>query len=108
MRSGVILTTQEADALIQLGQQVKRARLRRNLSQAELAVRVGITRKVVVALEAGEASSGVAVLLKVMSVLGYPDRLTELLRHDPIGDDLEEVHGRQRAGRRREDGVADF
>lgn len=107
MRRSVFLSSDESGSLRLLGQRIRRARLRRNLSQADLAERVGVTRKVIVALEAGAEKSGLAVVMKVLSVFGYPERLPDLLESDPVGDDLEEVSGRQRAGRRG-DGVEDF
>ncbi len=107
MRRAVFLSKDETDSLRLLGQRVRRARLRRNLSQADLAERVGVTRKVIVALEAGAETAGLAVVMRVLSVFGYPERLPGLLENDPIGDDFEEVNGRQRAGRRG-DGVEDF
>lgn len=82
------------------------ARLRRNLSQADLAVRAGVTRKVIVALEAGSPGTSVGVLAKVMGILGYPERLAGMLESDPLGEDLEAVHGRKKAGGRAN--VADF
>ncbi|MEI6560440.1 MAG: helix-turn-helix transcriptional regulator, partial [Rhodospirillaceae bacterium] len=107
VRRTLILTSDEAEALREFGHQVRRARLRRNMSQAELAERTGVTRKVVVAMEAGAQSSGLAFVAKVLAVFGYAGRLGDLLKDDPIGEDLVDVHGRQRA-RRRDDGVADF
>lgn len=106
MRRALILTTEEVETLRELGHQVRRARLRRNMSQAELAERAGVTRKVVVALEAGAQSSGLAFVAKVLAVFGYVGCLGELLKDEPI-EDLVDEHGRQRA-RRRDDGVADF
>lgn len=102
----VLLTSDEHEAMERLGHRVRLARLRRNLSQDELAVRAGTTRKTVRALEQGRASVSVGLLLKVMAILGYPDRLPGLLESDPLGEDLEAIHGRRRAGG--VGGVADF
>jgi transcriptional regulator with XRE-family HTH domain len=89
-----------------LGRRVRLARLRRNLSQEQMAERAGVTRKTYQALEARAASTSVSLLVKVMSILGYPERIAALLESDPIGEDLEEFHGRKHAGGR--SGVADF
>lgn len=106
MARQVILTTDESASLERLGQRLRRARLRRNLTQADVAERAGINRKVVVALEAGAAGTGIGALVKVLAVMGYPERIADLLESDPIGEDLEEVFGRKRAGKR--DGMEDF
>lgn len=89
-----------------LGQRVKLARLRRNLSQAEMAERAGVSRMTWVALEAGRGTTSVALLARALEILGYPERLPALLESDPLGEDLEAVHGRRRGGV--SDGLADF
>ena len=58
----------------QLGKELRRMRLERNLSQAEVANRAGLDRTTVVKLEAGRA----ATMLTVVQVLRAMDRL-ELL-----------------------------
>jgi transcriptional regulator with XRE-family HTH domain len=54
-----------------LGAELRRMRLERNLSQAEVATRAGLDRTTVVKLEAGRA----ATLLTVVQVLRAMDRL---------------------------------
>lgn len=76
MTRGVILTSGEADSLKRLGERLRAARLRRNLSQEEVAIRMGVTRKVLVGLEAGAPGVSVVALAKIMAVLGYPERLS--------------------------------
>jgi len=107
MSRAVILTPEEEDGLAKLGQRLKLARLRRNLTQVDVAERAGATRKSIVALEAGRASVGIGLLVKVLGVLGYPGRIAELLESDPVGEDVAMVHGRKQA-RRTPDDVADF
>lgn len=106
MSRQVILTSVETDSLVRFSERLRLARLRRNLSQADVAERAGVTRKVIVSLEAGAPGTSIGVLAKVMGVLGYPERLAALLESDPLGEDLEAVHGRKKAGGRA--GVADF
>ena len=102
----VILTHQEAEILATLGQRLKLARLRRNLTQDDMAERAGVSRKTVVAMEAGAAGTSIAVLAKAMSILGYPERVADLLASDSLGEGMEAVSGRKRAKRRSD--VADF
>ena len=96
----MILSGPETVALARMGQTLRLARLRRNLSQSDFADRMGVARSSVCALEAGEAGVSIGTLLKAMTVLGYTDRVGELLASDPIGDDVDDVQGRRRAGRR--------
>jgi transcriptional regulator with XRE-family HTH domain len=102
----VALDSDERKGLESLGQRVRRARLRRNLSQGAVAERVGVTRKTYAALEGGETSTSLTLLVRVMTVLGYAERVPALLESDPLGEELEEFHGRKHAGARA--GVADF
>ena len=89
-----------------LGRRIKLARLRRNLSQAEMAERAGVSRMTWVALEAGRGTTSIALLARALEILGYPERLADLLASDPLGEELESVHGRRRGGV--SDGLADF
>lgn len=99
MKRRILLTPAEADALEALGRRVRLARLRRNLSQDEVAYRLAVTRKTYIAFECGRETVNIGVLVKVLSVLGYVDRLADLLASDPIGEEMEEILGRQRASR---------
>jgi len=103
----VILTIEEEEGLAKLGQRLKLARLRRNLTQLDVAQRAGTTRKSVLALENGSPSVGVGLLVKLLGVLGYPSRIADLLESDPLGEDVALVHGRRQA-RSKADGLADF
>jgi len=60
--------------VMQLGKELRRMRLERNLSQAEVAKRGGLDRTTVVKLEGGRA----ATLLTVVQVLRAMDRLNVL------------------------------
>lgn len=98
--------SEEADTLERLGEHLRRARLRRNLSQAEMAARAGVTRRTYASLEAGARTASLALLARALESLGYRDRLATLLEHDPIGDEIVAASSRKRAGGRR--GLADF
>ncbi len=99
----------DAAVVTQLGKELRRIRLERNLSQAEVAQRAGLDRTTVVKLEAGRA----ATLLTVVQVLRAMDRL-ELLdafhqEPQPTPYMLVEAQAkylkkqRKRAGRKRPD-----
>jgi transcriptional regulator with XRE-family HTH domain len=100
------LTSEELSAIETLAQRVRLARLRRNLSQVDVAERAGIGRSSYLDVENGNPGMSLAALVKVLAVFGYPERIASLLESDPIGEDLEEFHGRKRAGATRN--VADF
>ena len=106
MQTKAILSGDELESLRLLSERLRLARLRRNLSHAELAERMGVRRLTVVNLEKGRPGVTISTLLKALTVLGYTERLGELLATDPIGEDMEIATGRKRAGSRA--GVADF
>lgn len=106
MHATTVLGLDDLASLRRLGTSVRLARLRRNLSQEDLARRMGVGRGAVVALEQGGPGVGLGILVKALTVLGYTERLGELLANDPIGDEMDPALGRQRAGAK--DDVADF
>lgn len=106
MRSTTILGTEERESLRKLGIGIKLARLRRDLKQEDLALRMGVSRSAVVNLEKGAPGVGLGLLVKALMVLGYPERLGDLLASDPVGDEMDLAMGRKRAGAK--DDVADF
>ncbi|MCJ2006075.1 helix-turn-helix domain-containing protein [Methylobacterium sp. E-041] len=106
MRTTTVLSSDELASLARLGQTIRLARLRRNLTQAAFAERMGVGRPSVVAIENGRPGVAVGILLKALTVLGYTERLGEIVAADPIGDDMDAVLGRRRS--RRSAHVADF
>ncbi|MQP68167.1 helix-turn-helix domain-containing protein [Niveispirillum sp. SYP-B3756] len=100
------LSSPELDNLAVLGQSLRLARRRRNLTQDEMADRMGVSRPTYSQLERGSATVGLGILLRAMTVLGYPERIGGLLAEDPIGDAMDDASGRQRI--RKPHGLADF
>lgn len=88
-----------AEALRTLGHNLRTARLRRNLSAAALAERIGVTRQVVADLERGKPTTAIAAYLGALWALGLLDgfHLVADPDHDEEGKALERAHGRERA-----------
>ena len=74
-------------ALERLGGNIRVARLRRLLTQAELAERIGVSRFVVAAMEQGKPSTSIAAYLGALWALGLLDDLGS------VADPSEDVHG---------------
>jgi transcriptional regulator with XRE-family HTH domain len=106
MNTNAILSTEELENLQRLGSRVRLARLRRNLTQVELAERMGVHRLSVVNLEKGSPGISFALVTKALYVFGYVGRIGDLLAVDEIGEEMELATGRQRASTRT--GVAHF
>ena len=87
--------------LERLGANIRIARLRRRLTQAELAERIGVSRFVVADAERGKATTGVAAYIGALWALGLADQLHSVA--DPSLDEegmaLEIARGSKRARR---------
>ncbi len=88
------------DSLERLGRNIRRARIRRKLSQDELARRVGVSRFVVADIEHGKPSTGIAAYIGALWAMGLlgdmravadPDR-------DEEGKTLERARSPKTAG----------
>ena len=61
-----------ADAAAVLGQQIKAARCTRKWTAAELATRIGVDRRTVAAIEAGETAVSIGNAFNAADILGVP------------------------------------
>ncbi len=61
-----------ADAAAVLGQQIKAARFARKWTGAELATRIGVDRRTVAAIEAGDAAVSIGNAFNAADILGVP------------------------------------
>ena len=92
-----------AETLTQLGRRIRIARLRRRLTQLEVATRIGVSRFVVADLEKGKPSTGIAAYLGALWVLGLLEQMDDVAdpMHDHEGILLERARGPQRGSTRR-------
>lgn len=100
------LLTDEA-ILREIGGRVQRRRIQMQLSQAELAVQAGVSKRTIERIEDG-ASAQLSTLIRILRVLELLAGLEQML---PAGEPgpIELLHNqgkvRQRVGRRRKTGV---
>jgi transcriptional regulator with XRE-family HTH domain len=66
--------------LVELGERLRKARLRRGLSAADVAERAGITRVTLHRAEGGAAAITIGNLVKVLAVLGLDEDMEHLAR----------------------------
>ena len=71
-------------ALERLGRNIRIARLRRRMPQAQLAERIGVSRFVVANMERGKAGTSVAAYVGALWVLGLLEQLRPVA--DPAAD----------------------
>lgn len=77
---------QVENALVRLGADIRTARIKRRMGVADMAARIGVTRKTISKLEAGDPGVRIETLAGVLMILGEVDRLAALL--DPGTDDI--------------------
>lgn len=78
--------------LVQLGERLRAARLRRRMTQATLAARADVSLPTLRKLEQGEPSSSLATLLRALQVLGLDQDFDLLARDDEVGRRLQDIH----------------
>lgn len=90
-------------ALKTLGANIRTARLRRNLSIAEIAAKIGVDRHVIGDAERGKPSTGIAIYAGLLWAMGLTDHLGRVA--DPLSDEegltLAKAQGRDKAGGRK-------
>ncbi len=106
-----IMPTPAAEHVVQLGQHIRIARLRRRWTVAELAQKAGINRNTLTALELGKPGTSLGTYVTVLWVLGL-DSTLEAIAHpdsDLHGKALEAARRLRRAGKpRKTDESYDF
>ncbi len=89
--------TSEEPLLKEIGARLARARLDRNLTQASLALEAGVSKRTVERLETGETATRLAGFLRVCRVLGFIDRIDQLIPEPaPSPMALLKLRGRER------------
>jgi transcriptional regulator with XRE-family HTH domain len=80
-----------ARQLAALGQRLRAARLRRKLTQAMLAERVGVTAPTIRKLENGDASTSMSVVMRALAVLGLAHDVDRIAAEDMLGRQLQDA-----------------
>jgi transcriptional regulator with XRE-family HTH domain len=73
-----------------LGARLRAARLRRAMTQPQLAERVGVSVPTLAKLENGDPSTSLATVLRVLTVLGLDDTVDLLAADDSLGRELQD------------------
>lgn len=89
-RSKVTLLPQQQKRLRQMGEQIKLARLRRQLSIELVAERAGVSRQSVSSVENGLASVAMGIYANVLLALGLQGDLLLIAKDDVLGRTLQD------------------
>ena len=88
----IVLLPKHSKLLIDLGEKLKLARLRRKLSSEQVSERAGITRSTLINVEKGSATTSIGIYLQVMVVLGLYEDFTKLASDDELGRKLQDAN----------------
>ena len=92
-RKNIVLMPETQHKLTQMGEQIKLARLRRNLSVDLTAERAGISRATLWKVEKGDPSVAIGIYASVLHALNDMDKdLLLVAQNDPLGRTLQDLN----------------
>jgi len=77
--------------LNELGENIRLARLRRDLSSEQIAERAGIARNTLIKIERGDEGVAMGMYLRVLIALGLQDDLLLVAKDDILGRKLQDA-----------------
>lgn len=87
-----ILLPREQRILKEVGENIKLARLRRDLTAEQVSERANIARSTLWHIEKGSDHISVGILLRVLSVLGLSGDIKNIGKDDLLGRKLQDAH----------------
>ena len=101
----IVLLPKTKRILVELGDNIKLARLRRKLSSEQVAERANISRPTLVAIEKGSPTVSIGSYLLVLQVLGLEKDFLLLAKDDELGRKLQDaqISTNERAPKRKKD-----
>ena len=101
-RKSVVVMSETQRILSQMGEQIKLARLRRNLSVELVAERAGISRTTLWAIEKGSSSVAIGAYANVLHALNGMERdLLLIAKDDELGRKLQDLNLVEKKGKNR-------
>lgn len=102
MKKKIAPTFDAAQALAQVGANLRTARLRRAETEAALAERIGVSRSTIVRLEKGDGGVSAALLFEALLQYGFSEQLFQLAdpERDKVGQRLDAVRRPARGSRK--------
>ena len=87
----IMLLPSVQKALLQLGENIRLARLRRKLTTEQVAERANISRKTLWAVETGSPSVAMGTYAQVLFVLGLEKDLLKVAEDDKLGRKIQDA-----------------
>lgn len=79
-------------ALKQVGEQVRLARLRRNMSAEELACKADVSRKTLWNIERGDPGVSIGNIARVLNAMSLRDELLNIAKDDVMGRTFQDMN----------------
>ena len=95
----VLLPRKLSQKLQIVGEQLRLARLRRNISLEVIAERAQCSRMTASKVEKGDPTVSMGAYLRVLFALQLADDIELIAKNDPLGRDLQDLNVRKRASR---------
>ena len=95
----VLLPRKLSQKLQIVGEQIRLARLRRNISLELIAERAQCSRMTASKVEKGDPTVSMGAYLRVLFALQLADDIELIAKNDPLGRDLQDLNVRKRASR---------
>jgi transcriptional regulator with XRE-family HTH domain len=86
-----VIFPSERKLLVEFGERLRMARLRRKWAVATVAGRAGVSRTTVYHVEAGDASVTLGTYMRVLAVLGLQNSVALLAADDKVGRALQDA-----------------
>ncbi|QZT36679.1 helix-turn-helix domain-containing protein [Halosquirtibacter xylanolyticus] len=90
-RKAIVLLPKHKRILIELGENIKLARLRRKLSTEQVSERANISRPTLLEIEKGNPNTSIGLYFQVLIVLGLDQDLLEVAKDDILGRKLQDI-----------------
>lgn len=90
------MTRQLAENLRIMGEQLKMARMRRNLPMEIVAARAQCSRQTLARLESGSPEVSIGLLARVLNALQMPDELLLIAKEDEMGRVVQDMELKNR------------
>lgn len=90
-RTVTITTPSVRRRMVELGEKLQLARLRRRLTATQVSERAGISRKTLSAVEHGDPTLSVGIYANVLFVLGLDNDLDAVASDDELGHKLQDA-----------------
>lgn len=85
------LLSSQQRTLTTLGENIRYARLRRDLSSEQIAERAGIARNTLIKIEKGDEGGAIGYYFRVLAVLGLDKDLMLVAKDDELGRKLQDA-----------------